>query len=72
LFVDGKRLVQRRLESEWRSFEARLAAAAGVELAALDLGLFNWERGRRASVGLGPEAASDPEVLEAAYGALEL
>jgi len=51
---------------------ARLAAAAGVELAALDLGLFNWERGRRASVGLGPEAASDPEVLEAAYGALEL
>jgi hypothetical protein len=49
---------------------AQLAEACGVELEALDLGLYNWERGERATAGLGPGAEPENAVLEAACAAL--
>jgi hypothetical protein len=48
----------------------QLAAECQVRLAALDLGLYNWERGERARVGLPVEVGPDPEVVEAARRAL--
>jgi len=51
---------------------AELAAGCGVPLAALDLGLFNWESGERASLGLGPGAEASPDVQAAARAALGL
>jgi hypothetical protein len=51
---------------------AELADAAGLPLAALDLGLYNWERGERANSGLEPEAEPDPVALGAAQHALGL
>ena len=51
---------------------AALAAACEVPLAAIDLALYNWERGERATVGLGPGAPVDPDALERARGALGL
>jgi hypothetical protein len=51
---------------------ADLAAACGVELAALDLGLHNWERAERATLGLDPDAEPDPDVLQSAAEALGL
>lgn len=51
---------------------ADLAAACGVELAALDLGLHNWGRAERATVGLDPDAEPDPDVLQSAADALGL
>jgi hypothetical protein len=50
----------------------QLAQACGFPLEALDLGFENWERGERATGGLGPEAEPSPDMLEAAYAALEL
>jgi hypothetical protein len=49
---------------------AQLAEACGVELEALDLGLYNWERGERATAGLGPGVEPELPVLEAACAAL--
>lgn len=49
---------------------AELAAGCGVSLDALDLGFYNWERGERATVGLGPGAEPDPELQETLRGAL--
>jgi hypothetical protein len=49
-----------------------LAEACGVPLESLDLGLFNWGRGERATVGLGPDAEPDAGALAGARGALGL
>ena len=51
---------------------AQLAQACAVPLAALDLGLYNWERGERATGGLGPDAAPDSGELDGALAALDL
>jgi hypothetical protein len=50
---------------------ADLAQAAGLPLEALDVGLFNWEQGSRAGLGLDPDEELDEDVLgpvEAALG----
>lgn len=49
---------------------AELAAACELPLEALDLGLFNWERGTRSGLGLDPDTEPAPELLSAALGAL--
>ena len=51
---------------------ADLAEAANLPLEALDLGLYNWGVGTRASMGLEPGAAPDPAALDAARAALGL
>jgi hypothetical protein len=51
---------------------AELASACGLELAALDLGLHNWERGGRMTLGLPPDTEPDPTVLQRAADALGL
>lgn len=51
---------------------AELAAACGVSLQALDLALYNWEVGERATGGLGPGAEPDPGALAGARDALGL
>ncbi len=48
-----------------------LAQACGVPLEALDLGLHNWQRAERATLGLGPDAEpvqDDVERVQAALG----
>jgi hypothetical protein len=49
---------------------ADLAAASELPLEALDLGLFNWERGARSGLGIDPETEPDPHLLAAAQSAL--
>jgi hypothetical protein len=49
-----------------------LARAAGVPLEALDLGLSNWERGQRATLGLRAGADPDPGALRSTRAALGL
>ncbi len=49
-----------------------LARACGVPLEALDLGLDNWQRGERATLGLGADNEPEPEALSAICGALGL
>ena len=49
-----------------------LAQACGLPLDALDLGLYNWQRGERATVGLGAEQDLELEVLPAVEAALKL
>ena len=49
-----------------------LADACGLQLAALDLGLDNWERGERATLGLGSADEPDGEALSAALAAMSL
>ncbi|MBV9818286.1 MAG: hypothetical protein JOZ07_08075 [Solirubrobacterales bacterium] len=51
---------------------AELAEASGLPLEALDVGLYNWERRTRASLGLEPGAEPDPEALVGARAALGL
>jgi hypothetical protein len=51
---------------------ADLAAACGLPLEALDLGLHNWESGSRAGVGIDPDTEPDPALLGAALAALGL
>ncbi|MDQ2760240.1 MAG: hypothetical protein M3Y17_07335 [Actinomycetota bacterium] len=51
---------------------AELASACGLPLEALDLGFDNWERSRRASLGLEPGSEPDPEALAATRAALGL
>jgi hypothetical protein len=58
-----------RLVLEGRA--ARLAAACQLPLAALDLGLYNWERGDRVSLGL-TDAGPDPDILGSTRGAFKL
>ncbi|MEA2212950.1 MAG: hypothetical protein QOF83_2898, partial [Solirubrobacteraceae bacterium] len=51
---------------------AHLARACGVELEALDLGFFNWERGIRARVGMAADLEPDPGALASVENALGL
>ncbi len=51
---------------------AELAQACGVPLEALDLGLHNWQRGERATLGLGADSEPDPDVLASVGAALGL
>jgi hypothetical protein len=46
--------------------------ACDLPLAALDLGLYNWQRGERAHLGLEPGTAPAQRALETALAALEL
>ena len=49
---------------------AQLADGCGVPLEALDLALYNWERGERATAGLGAGAEPDPALQETVHAAL--
>jgi hypothetical protein len=49
---------------------AQLAEGCGIPLAALDLGFYNWERGERATVGLGAGAEPDPVLQASVHAAL--
>ncbi|HUO70680.1 MAG TPA: hypothetical protein VMU39_07885 [Solirubrobacteraceae bacterium] len=49
-----------------------LAQACGIPLDALDVGLFNWGRGERATLGMGEDADPHPAALESALAALDL
>lgn len=49
-----------------------LAAASGLPLEALDLGLYNWQLGERAHVGVAADSEPDPEVLARVSAALGL
>jgi hypothetical protein len=51
---------------------AELARATDVPLAALDLGLHNWESGRRTKAGVDPDPDAQARVLRAAQAALGL
>jgi hypothetical protein len=51
---------------------AELAGACGLPLDALDLGLSNWNRGSRSTLGLSADAEPDPDLLDAARAALGL
>ena len=51
---------------------ADLAQACGVELEALDVGFYNWERGSRASLGMAPGDEPDADALQSARAALGL
>jgi hypothetical protein len=51
---------------------AELAAAAGLPLEAADVGLYNWERGHRARLGMPADVEPDPAVVEAVRGVLGL
>jgi hypothetical protein len=49
-----------------------LARACGVAHEALDLALHNWQHGERATLGLGPGAEPEPEILAGVRSALDL
>jgi hypothetical protein len=49
-----------------------LADACELPLAALDVALYNWEAGERATLGLGTSAEPDAEALAAALDALDV
>ena len=49
-----------------------LAQACGIPLESLDAGLFSWETGRRAHLGMEPGAEPDAAVLEGVQAALGL
>jgi hypothetical protein len=51
---------------------AALADACGVPLAALDVALYNWHRGERATLGMDGDAGEDPVALASARDALAL
>jgi hypothetical protein len=50
---------------------AQLAEGCRVPLEALDLGLYNWERGERATDGMPPGFAADPALAESVHAALD-
>jgi len=49
-----------------------LAGACGLPLEALDLGLHNWQRGERATLGLGDDSEPDADAVAAVSAALGL
>jgi hypothetical protein len=49
-----------------------LAQACALPLEALDLGLHNWQRGERATLGLATDSDPDPEALGSIRAALQL
>ncbi|MDQ6836534.1 MAG: hypothetical protein M3016_10150 [Actinomycetota bacterium] len=49
-----------------------LATACGIDLAALDAGLDNWERETPAQLGVEPDVEPDPSVLAGVHAALGL
>jgi hypothetical protein len=49
---------------------AQLAEGCGIPLEGLDLGFYNWERGERATVGLGAGAQPDPVLQASVHAAL--
>jgi len=49
-----------------------LAGACGLPLEALDLGLHNWQRGERATLGLGEDSEPDADAVAAVSAALGL
>jgi hypothetical protein len=49
-----------------------LAQACGLPLEALDLGLHNWQRGQRATLGLGADVEPELDALAAIQAALQL
>jgi hypothetical protein len=51
---------------------AELAQACGLPLETLDLGLRNWERGRRVALGVDADAEAEAEALSGAVAALGL
>jgi hypothetical protein len=51
---------------------AQLADVCGLPIEALDLGFFNWGRGERATLGLGPGAEPAPEFVSSARSGLGL
>ncbi len=51
---------------------SRLAAESGLPIEALDLGFYNWGRGERTTLGLGPGAQADPDFLASARAGLGL
>jgi hypothetical protein len=51
---------------------AELAAACEVPLESLDLGLYNWERGERATMGVGPWVDGDEDALASSRSGLGL
>jgi hypothetical protein len=51
---------------------SELAEACGVPLEALDVGLFNWGRGERATLGMGSDAEPDAAALASTRAALGL
>ncbi|MGA2009056.1 MAG: hypothetical protein ABSH51_00780 [Solirubrobacteraceae bacterium] len=51
---------------------ADLAAACALPLEALDVGLYNWERGTRAPLGIDPGIEADAETLAAVQAGLGL
>ena len=51
---------------------AELAQACELPLEALDVGLFNWEQGARATLGMAPDAEPDAAALDRALSALGL
>ena len=51
---------------------AALAQACGIELEALDVAFYNWERGERATLGVDPAVEPDSGTLEQAQAALGL
>ena len=51
---------------------AGLAEACQVPLEALDLGLYNWERGSRVCMGLPPGSEPDPIAVDGARAGLDL
>jgi len=51
---------------------SELAQACGVPLEALDVGLHNWQRGERATLGLGADSGPEPDALAGVQAALGL
>ena len=51
---------------------ADLATACGLPLEALDVRVFNWERGTRATLGMEPGTEPDADVLAGVQRALGL
>jgi hypothetical protein len=49
-----------------------LASASGIPLESLDLGLFNWGGGERATLGLATDSEPDEDLLAPVRAALEL
>jgi hypothetical protein len=50
----------------------QLAQESEIALEAFDLGLFNWERGKRSRLGMGPDLAPDPALLQGISAVLGL